>query len=153
MEEKYYTISLNKKIDKQDKTQVQSLKFLKEKLRVYNSDCLYVQLFSGVIACQDAYYGEALRHMPIIVIVTEEGIYDYYTGFKLDIIGPIELCEELTKEEVESRFNDVKKDNLSFFSYREAVKEFMRIIISYKEYYENLIVNEESFVRTRNNNN
>ena len=161
MEEKYFTIALNKRINRQNAFEVSAFKFITRKLRVFNSEFLYVKLKSGIIACQDSYYGERLTKMPIIVKETADGYIDAYTDYanltekpiKLEIIEPIRIYEEVPEEEVKERFKSMEMDNLSKYSYPQAVKEYRRIIDEYKEYCTILTnsesLNDSSFTRKR----
>ena len=157
MEEKYYTIALNKKIDKKNELEVVTLNFLKPKFKVFKSEHLYLQFKSGIIACQDAYYGEYLRHMPIIIKENENGLFitsdDHDYDINTDVIYPVVLYNELSKEEVEYRFSTMKNDSLSWYSYRESVKEYLTILEEYKDFCAELNTDDKSFIRSRNNKN
>lgn len=154
MTNKFYLIKLDKNIDKSDKEAKENLKFMESKFRVFNSKNLYVQLFSGTIACQDAFYADLRYHMPIIVREDEEGCFDKITGKQIDIIYPIVKLRELTPEEVYIRQHGLETDNMGFIRYNDAIKEYIEIMNSYKNFLrmgENLTI-KESFERKRNKN-
>ena len=161
MEEKYYTIALNKRINGKNKDEVTSLKYLQKELSVFSAQHVYASFKKGIISCQDSFYGDSLKHMPVIVKKIDNEYYilpldedvENINDFKVEIIPHFYIFEEISNEEIIKRIKSMKSDNLSWFSYRESVKELVRIINNYQKFCDELNLDTNSFTRSRNNRN
>ena len=139
MSNKYYTIYFDKHIDKNNVSEVECYKFIKPKLRRFNSKAVYVEFGTGIIKCKDAYYANKIYNIPIVVHVTKEGLCDLITGEKIELVGPIKLKpSELLESDVDLIKHSLNNDELSKQSYTESVTELKQIVITYRVYHTEL---------------
>ena len=99
--------------------------------------------------------------MPVIVKKIDNEYYilpldedvENINDFKVEIIPHFYIFEEISNEEIIKRIKSMKSDNLSWFSYRESVKELVRIMNNYQKFCDELNLDTNSFTRSRNNRN
>ena len=132
--DKYYTLYLNKKIDKNNSVAMRTFKFIQPMFTSTKSEYLYVRPFSGTIKCCDAFYVSKLENMPIIVRANEEGYFDFRTGTPIEIYEPIRIKDEVSIDLVNSCNASLNQDHISGLNYEEAIKEYVNIVESYKQY-------------------
>ena len=150
MSNKYYCLYLVKKIDKKNQVAMDTFKFIQNRLRASVFDPeprpLYVEPFSAIIKCRDAFYADSIKNMPIIVAASEEGFFDVRTGDKIEIYEPIRLHSEVTPELKDACISSLNQDHLSRYNYEESVKKYIKIIEEYKKYLEETLgLNPEDF--------
>ncbi|MBR5662464.1 MAG: hypothetical protein IKX00_02290 [Bacilli bacterium] len=130
--DKYYALYLDKHVDRKNKTQVENYRFIQPKFKMWNTDHIYLHIFSGIIMCKDAFFVGNLQNIPLIVRQDENGIYDAYYGEKLTIIPPIKLSKkEISCEYVQDVFTSLNSDCRSRESYKYSLAEYKLIIEEY----------------------
>lgn len=135
MSDKFYNLYLDKKVDKKDELKVKSYRFIQPFFKRWNSECLYLKPFSGIITCKDAFYTNNLYNLPIIVRNNEEGYFDIITGKKLEVIEPIKLYNsEVSIQLVSEAIRGLYSDHISKINYEDAIEEYIKIIDAYKKY-------------------
>lgn len=132
MEIKYYTLYLDKHVNKSNPLEFRSFKFIQPKFKMWNSESLYIQPKSGIIKCKSAYYPDKLRTVPIIVRPDEKGLFDPVTETIVKITGPVKVSsKEIPSNEVLEIVGSLNVDALSKTGYELALKELQSILTSY----------------------
>lgn len=136
MEIKYYTLYLDKHVNKSNPLEFRSFKFIQPKFRMWNSESLYVQPKSGIIKCKSAYYPDKLQTIPLIVRIDEKGgLFDPVTESIVRITGPVKVSNnEVPFKDVLEIVNHLNVDSLSKIGYELSLKELQSILNSYIEF-------------------
>ena len=149
--DKYYALYLDKHVNKKNKLQLTNYRYIQPKFKMWNTEYIYLHIFSGIIMCKDAFFVGNLHNIPIIVREDETGVYDAYYGEKIVVVEPIKLSKkEITIDYVKEFIKSLKSDFHSRESYKHSLNEYKTIIEEYVTFISQLNLAHEDISNTLN---